>query len=323
MKDDMMRRAIVGIDDKLIEDADKTQVKNRKKLSWIKWGSIAAMFVLVVAMGVMILPGMLKDDNQSVMTDWPTKHVPKASDASEIAGPITAETWSVTGNAGRYTDLQYSDIGYRTCAVAVNESYKGKSLGDGVVTGQDLFSLEMHEMNVEVYEITGVNPEIAVAIRFTEPDQSVNGLKHVYAYMNIDYVPETLGDFINDLDLNEKLEIGLTGMYQHGSDTVMFENLAKEKVLELLSACSNVENSPNAETGEKVLGISASWLGMNKSISLTKDGYLISNILETGKSFYIGTDKVNEFVEYVRNNCDGFIYVYDLTGGEVDEGVQE
>ena len=108
-------------------------------------------------------------------------------------------------------------------------------------------------------------------------------------------------------------------MYQHGSDTVMFENLAKEKVLEILSACSDVENSPNAETGEKLLSISASWLGMNKSISLTKDGYLISNILETGKYFYIGTDKVDEFVEYVRTNCDGFIYVYDSMSGSVDE----
>lgn len=319
MKEDMMRRAIVGIDDKLIEDADKARGKTRKRLSWVKWGSIAAVFVLIVSMSVMILPGMLKDDNQGISTDWPIKHVPKTSDDSEIAGPITAETWSVTGNAGRYTDLQYSDIGYRTCAVAVNESYKGKSLGDGVVTGQDLFSLEMHEMNVEVYEITGVNPEIAVAVRFTEPDQSINGLNHIYAYMNIDYVPKTLGDFVNDLDLNEKLEIGLAGMYQSGSDTVMFENLAKEKVLELLSACSDVENSPNAETGEKLLGISASWLGMNKSISLTKDGYLLSNILETGKYFYIGTDKVDEFVEYVRTNCDGFIYVYDSMSGSVDE----
>lgn len=319
MKEDMMRRAIVGIDDKLIEDADKEQVAHRKKISWIKWGSIAAAFVFVVAMGAMIVPGMLKDGNQGVLTDWPIKHVPKVSDASEIAGPITADTWSVTGNAGRYTDLQYSDIEYCTCAVVVADSNKGMSLGDGIVTGQDLFSLEMHEMNVEVYEIQGINSEIAVAVRFTEPDQSVNGLSHVYAYMNTDYAPKTLGDFVRDLDLNNKLEIGLAYMYQTGSDTVVFENLSKEKLLELLSAYSSSENTSEAEAGEQILSISTSLLGMNKSISLTKDGYLISNILETKKCFYIGEDKVNEFVEYVRSNCDGFIYIYDGKTGALDE----
>lgn len=58
---------------------------------------------------------------------------------------------------------------------------------------------------------------------------------------------------------------------------------------------------------------------MNKSITLTEDGYLMSNIFETGKWFYIGQDNVNEFVKYVIDNCDGCIYVYDEPDGEVAE----
>ena len=36
------------------------------------------------------------------------------------------------------------------------------------------------------------------------------------------------------------------------------------------------------------------------------------NLLETEKCFAIGKDKVDEFVNYVTKNCDGYVYVYDV-----------
>lgn len=317
MKKDRINRVIGGIDDDIVEMAENKSKVNQKRITWVKWGSIAAAFVLVLS-ATFIVPGMLSRNNIGGDTNsWPTKHVPLTQD--EVAGPITADTWAATGNAGKYMTLNYSNTEYSTCAVVLDESNKGSSLGEAIVTGQDPFSLEMHEMAVEVYAINGIDPQIAVAVKFSEPDNSVNGLKHVYAYMNTGYYPTTLGDFIRDLDFDNKLEIGLCYMYQEGKYTIVFENLTKAKLMEFLTSCASVENVQEPTTGRDVMSISASLLGMNKSITLTEDGYLMSNIFETGKWFYIGQDKVNEFVKYVTDNCDGYVYVYDEPDGEVAE----
>ena len=41
----------------------------------------------------------------------------------------------------------------------------------------------------------------------------------------------------------------------------------------------------------------------NISISLSEDGYLRTNLLDTEKLFHIGKDKVDAFMEYVEENC--------------------
>ena len=48
----------------------------------------------------------------------------------------------------------------------------------------------------------------------------------------------------------------------------------------------------------------------NISVSLTDKGYLLTNILDTGKGFYIGEDKVQEFLNYIKENYDGYEIVY-------------
>ena len=43
----------------------------------------------------------------------------------------------------------------------------------------------------------------------------------------------------------------------------------------------------------------------NISLTVTEDGYLTTNILDTGKAFFIGKEKAEEFYGYVRENCEG------------------
>ena len=54
----------------------------------------------------------------------------------------------------------------------------------------------------------------------------------------------------------------------------------------------------------------------NINLGFTEDGYIITNILDTGKAFFIGKDKTEVFKNYVINNCQGkkLIYVYDGIG---------
>ena len=47
---------------------------------------------------------------------------------------------------------------------------------------------------------------------------------------------------------------------------------------------------------------------------------MLTNILDTGKGFYIGEDKVKEFLEYIKENYDGYKIVYvDENGREITD----
>ena len=178
--------------------------------------------------------------------------------------------------------------------------------------GVDEVTLEMHEQTVSIYSITGMAEEAAVAIRFNDDDE------YSYAYVNFEYVPETLGEFIDALNLREELATSLC--YRgHGDDMVYYEDVTTEYIWEALLSDATAVNYPDADpftnSANKILDIcvQVNVLGYhNHAIWLTDNGYLCTNILETGKYFYIGEDKVNAFVNEVINNHQAYKYVYDI-----------
>ena len=52
----------------------------------------------------------------------------------------------------------------------------------------------------------------------------------------------------------------------------------------------------------------------NISFSVQEGGYIKTNILDTGKLFYIGEDKTQSFVDYVTEHCEGYelVTVYTI-----------
>ena len=160
MKEDMMRQAIGDIDDKLIEGAEKQQSAKRTRLSWVKWGSIAAAFVLAVALGVTILPGMLKGGEPVATPD-----TPPVSGSEGAVGEKTFEkgyTYSV--DEGKYAS-------YVKGKVIADKHVVGK-LEDVTVTAgwadADGKMLSEEHARAEIYEIEGVSADVAVAIRFID-----------------------------------------------------------------------------------------------------------------------------------------------------------
>ena len=309
----------VSLDSAASERMLSNIIKHNHRRSWVKYALPVAVCAAAALAVVVMVPG--KGGSVKKEAGYPTKHL-AGNYGTRVPGGliiegglITEGTWEETGNAGKYIDLTYSNTKYTTCAVAISGSLKGSSLGDGHVTGQDGYRNEIHNMDVEVFSIVGVDPKCAVCVHFTEADNSKNGLDNVYAYMNTEYNPATLGDFIADLGLEKNLQAGLVYDCRSGKDNVVYEGLDNSKVLDLLKKSASVANTPDASKGRKVIDIEIRYLdtyGMNKSITLTDDGYLICNLLETEKCFAIGKDKVDEFVNYVTKNCDGYVYVYDV-----------
>ena len=160
MKEDMMRRAIGGIDDKLIEGAEKEPKTSRMKTVILKWGSVAAAFALTATVAAFVLPGMLKANDPADVPDTPPLGESEGG-TSEHKFEM-GYTYSVDG--GKYA----SYVGGR----AIADKYVGEKLEDVTVTAgwvdSDGKKLTEEHARAEVYVITGVSTDVAVAVRFID-----------------------------------------------------------------------------------------------------------------------------------------------------------
>lgn len=157
-----------------------------------------------------------------------------------------------------------------------------------------------------------------------------------YVYVNSYYRPTTLGEFMRDLNLEEITFFG-TIYYNYWDEdsqeniNVEFYDVDNKIIWQKLFNNKNLENiySDNdigKYTSEKItqsisISVDIPLLGYkNISVSLTDKGYLLTNILDTGKGFYIGEDKVQEFLNYIKENYDGYKIVYvDENGREITD----
>lgn len=156
-----------------------------------------------------------------------------------------------------------------------------------------------------------------------------------YVYVNSYYKPKTLGEFMNDLNLKEITSFG-TIYYNYWDEdaeeniNIEFYDVDNEIIWQKLFNNLNLENiySDNdtakytSERFSQSISISVDipLLGYkNISVSLTDKGYLLTNILDTGKGFYIGEDKVQEFLNYIKENYDGYKIVYVDENNLIDE----
>ena len=144
-----------------------------------------------------------------------------------------------------------------------------------------------------------------------------------YVCRNSHYKPETLGQFMNDLSLKENLTFVFFGGTQmkNGKDIcdVEYTNVDKAKVWKLLfsdtvAKAAKDYDSMNFETAADI-AIDLKLLGYeNISLAVTRDGYLTTNILDTGKAFYIGKPAAEKFLSYLEKDCKTTIkHKYDYS----------
>lgn len=313
MSKDILQDAIGMIDDDILQDEHKGL---KDKYPGLGGFIVAAVLVCSVSIGL-----ILKLGDMSKLPEESTYRVVcgvTSNEKVETVGPYTENTWNQTGNAGRYLETTYKDNTYSTCLIAIHDQYRGTVIGKGTATGQDYYSLEIHTMPVSIYSVKGFDTECVVAVQFDENDE------YVYAYMNANYVPKTLGDMMKALDFDNHFGTGRLELRTPGK-SVMYESIDKDMVLKLLKSYKPAKNEPDKEPGKVVLtiAVSESVIGVdNKAMSFTEDGYVTFNILETLKCFYIGEEAVENLVEYVTKNCKEYVPNNDPMNG-LTYGIEE
>lgn len=317
MTKEQLYEILADVDEQQVAEAHKA--RKNSKLLWLRRAALAACFCL-------ILGGLLlwKLDHR-----WPirivTMEAQPENGGEEIA---TIPRWEEMEIYEQYYEIQYNGKRYTTRAAQLSASQLGKELAQVTALGWDEYAdLEgkdgKRSTTAHLYELKGIAMDCALALQY-------EGTEGYYVCVNSSYRPETLGQFINDLNLRENLSFGtvyynyrkpISGVYT----TVQFQDVAAEQIWELLLSSEEALNDHNDLNWDpkKILGISVDvpLLGYrNISISVLEEGYIKTNILDTGKRFYIGEERTQAFVDYVLQECEGYEEI--LVFG-IGEGVPE
>ncbi len=179
MKEEIMRAAIGEIDDKLIEGAEKEENKMKKNKSWIKWVAVAAALAALTLTAAFTLPMMFKEAEPIQTPDTPSASGNEGVDNTKEAVFEKGYTYSV--DEGKYAAYVKGKV--------INEKYVGGKLEDVTVTAGWMDAnkkmLTEEHAKAEIYEITGVSTDTAVAIRFLDKLEAQT-TDHYYVIMNPD-----------------------------------------------------------------------------------------------------------------------------------------
>lgn len=110
MKTPRIANAIGQIDDDLVADAAKCKKKNKKH--WLKWGSLAACFAVIVIVGAAILPSLFRENVTPEGTDGRYKDFSIRASESAIVWP-----WEYQTVYEKYRNVKIDGIEYHGKAV--------------------------------------------------------------------------------------------------------------------------------------------------------------------------------------------------------------
>ena len=336
-KEERLHRLFGEIDDDLVTDAAAKPIPLKVWLPRVT-AAVAAVALTVglavaqpwaskkppVQSGTAIGDGN-GDATTTTVQNAPTDTAPAIQDPSHVAPPKpTAGTPTTTAPTSgevwyepkwedkpiwqQFPHFERFEIGsYTLRDVTIDKAMVEEYLEDVNLHGYDIYTETGYDIVGKIYRIKGINPHCAVALQY--PDRT-----DFFPATCGKYSPATLGDFINDLNLREHLRVGTVyHSYRDENETFHdkeYAGLTVEKVWEMLlfdeALCNEYdeENWQRQWNNKISIRIDMPLLGyQNISISLSENGYLRTNLLDTEKLFYIGEDKVNAFMAYVEENC--------------------
>ena len=334
-------KAIGEIDDKyLIEDnriKEKNRIRTNNMVSIMKKIKIGYALIPICIVLITIVGFNLKEHKNPIDTNekdkqWILKEV--SSDLKYSDSIATEQHWNEKPINKQYDEIEFNSNKYFSKTTKVESNKISEKLGEAILTGYDSDTNTYKKINGDVYLIDGVSKECVIAIKFENDN-------NYYVYQNNNYKPLTLKQIIEDLNLHNNIYFSTVHYnYYKGEQerkdgkytNVEFYEIDNAKIWELLFDDVSLENVYNDKDLNKyipeyinreiTIDVDNSVLGNNyEGISLTDNGYLLTNILGSQKAFYIGKEKIDRFLDYIIENYDGYeiVYVNKEENNTIDE----
>ena len=185
MKTPRIANALNQVDDDIVSGA--ARAKKLKKNNWLKWGSIAACFVVMLAAMLTVMPMLLEDDDD----------VPVFTPDNEPSNEYQYESgYFYHINEGAYSTY----VGGKVIAEdKVGDKIADVNLTAGWKDDKGEWKSETEALRGEVYTIEGVSNNVAVAIKFIDKGEAIT-TTHYYVIMNPNEDLTPVEDYIITVD---------------------------------------------------------------------------------------------------------------------------
>ena len=237
MKTPRIAGAFSQVDDDIVSGA--VRAKKEKKNNWLKWGSIAACFVVMLAAMLAIMPMLFEDDSPVVPPD---------------NGPSNEYQYE----SGYFYQINEGAYSTYVGGKVITEDKIGNKIADVNLTAgwkddKGEWKSETEALRGEVYAINGVSNDVAVALKFIDKGEAVT-TTHYYVIMNPtadltpvkDYIitpitPNNPGDegAVNE---GEVLEGKLEKYYDYGISNGAFATYINGKVIDAEKVGTKLES---------------------------------------------------------------------------------
>lgn len=314
MKKENISEIISGIDEKFIEES----VSIKKKPSAVRrYVGIAACFVIAAAAGVFFLyeapytPPTLNAETTTAVSGEGERAPEIGETVTEPAIEIVPgsemmimPSWDALTISEKFMEIIHGDITYTSKVRKISEDNILSFISEEQMTGYDIYEDRTYTETGKIYSIKNISEKCAVAVKIGSDED-------FYVFTNPWYSPDTLGEFINDLDLKNTVRFGkgFADIYEY-ADTysshtrIIYADFDDNLIWNMLLDDTSVKNTEynypydriGVETDLPLLGYK------NISFSVTPDGYIITNILDTQKVFFVGSDKTNAFIKYLEDS---------------------
>lgn len=273
MKNSRILKALGQIDEELIAEA----MKDRKRTPWLKWVAAAACLCILVGA---VLPSML--DRK------PNKYFISAGEAGYIWA------WEYSTNGERFTTVNFEGRTYISQNRTVDLSLLGEVLGQGKARGYDVYDEKTHTQVFEVRAVLGISSEKIIAI----------GENQEYYVYRLDdkSAPGTLGELMDLYGLEENLPLG---RFRRGDEYYQLEE--DGEIWKILKSCADAPLTRQDLEKEDHLSFTATSeaLGVyKKAFCVYPSGYVHTNLLEYGYSYFIGEEAAGQLIDYAMSHCE-------------------
>ena len=299
MKAKNIMDALNDVDFDMVEQALEEQKPTKKP--WLKWAAAAACAVLVIGVGAFALfgrsqtkdPGPRDTANGRWSTDGRYRY--------QVSGETAMEwPWEYKTPMERYLVVTLNGATYGTRDSEIGEDLLGEVLGTCTATGYDVYTESSYPAEFEVRAIRGVDPAQLVAV-------NLEGTWVVFLREGLP-APATLGDWMDACSLKQFVSLERFSTVDGYKNTGWYLAESDEAVCQVLSECRSAPGS----TDDWSLGdrkyisftVTSEALGVYKKVlSVTEDGYLLTNLMEYGYVFNIGEDAAGRIIKSVTEHC--------------------
>lgn len=309
--------SIGEIDDELLERSEENS-QNRKKPAWLKWGALAACFVIMAASCLWLLP---RKTTKQITMDGITR---RYRDVTVIGGEeAIIWPWEYETVYEQYRTLDYDGREYavKTYGNSIDRALIGEKIGIGEARGYDEYSEQEHRQSFEIWQINGISIDLMIAVE-------MDG--QFYPFKNTEYAPpKTLGDMLDGYSLSQFLSLSGFSVYKDGRETGYFKLTDDDRIWQILDECRDAPFVED-EAGGRIswdritFTVTSEALGVYKrAFYVSADGYVSTNVFDWAYTFFIGKEAAAELIAYANKNAakaEREPYTYSLTGTLVEIG---